>query len=245
MARLFDDASSHYLEATSWGTVAAPVTLACWFYSDDLAVQETLVGIGRTGASGESFELRAGAAAAGNNVEARAKSGAVAASAKSTTAFSLNTWSHACAVFASSTDRRAFLEGGGKGTNTGSKTPASLDVLNVGCVNEGGARSNFMSGRIAEVAVWSAAVSDAEVAALARGVCPLRVLPGSLVGYWPLLGLDSPEPDRTVNAKALTVTGATKGNHAPVIPVIARLWRPGGPEAPSSARHRLLTLGAR
>jgi len=45
-------------------------------------------------------------------------------------------------------------------------------------------------GLIAEVAVWAAALVDAEIAALGKGVCPIKVRRISLRGYWPLFGLN-------------------------------------------------------
>lgn len=46
MARLFDDASSQYLETDSTVLAAHPFTLACWAKSDDLAVDQVLIFLG-------------------------------------------------------------------------------------------------------------------------------------------------------------------------------------------------------
>ena len=50
----------------------------------------------------------------------------------------------------------------------------------------GATKQNYCDGSLAEAAIWNAALSDAEVAALATGVSPLLVRPGSLVFYAPL-----------------------------------------------------------
>jgi hypothetical protein len=78
------------------------------------------------------------------------------------------------------------------------------------------ALSGYYSGRVAEAAIWSVALADAEIAALAAGVLPYRVRPGSLLAYWPLWGQHSPEIDLAKGTFPLPVTGATLGNHAPV-----------------------------
>lgn len=52
-----------------------------------------------------------------------------------------------------------------------------------------------MTGYCAEVGFWAAALTAAEVAALARGVPPSLVRPGTLRAYWPLYGVAFPEPD--------------------------------------------------
>ena len=46
---------------------------------------------------------------------------------------------------------------------------------------------DFTSGSIAEVAFWSTALSDAEVAILAKGYSPLFVQPQNLFFYAPLI----------------------------------------------------------
>ena len=43
--------------------------------------------------------------------------------------------------------------------------------------------------------MWDVALTDDEVATLAKGVCPLFVRPGNLLAYWPLIGNNSPEID--------------------------------------------------
>jgi hypothetical protein len=75
-----------------------------------------------------------------------------------------------------------------------------------------------MSGRIAEVAIWNAALTDAEVAALASGVRAWMLRPANLKVYAPLWGVGSPEPDYSGNAFHFTVTGAAQADHAPVAP---------------------------
>lgn len=61
---------------------------------------------------------------------------------------------------------------------------------------------------IAEVALWSMALSDADVLALSRGLSPLRMHPEALVAYWPLLGRNSPENNFKSNAAAMSVVGS-------------------------------------
>jgi hypothetical protein len=46
---------------------------------------------------------------------------------------------------------------------------------------------------MAEVGIWNAALTDAEVAILALGYSPDQVRPASLVEYWKLIGRNSPE----------------------------------------------------
>jgi len=72
-------------------------------------------------------------------------------------------------------------------------------------------------GKLADIGIWDAALTVAELSALAKGVSPLFVRPANLKGYWPMWGVGSPEADLSGNANNATVTGTVPvGDHAPV-----------------------------
>jgi hypothetical protein len=107
----------------------------------------------------------------------------------------LNTYAHIAAVFAAVDDRRVYLNGGNKVTDDAtSKTPAGIDTTSIGRRSTS-APALYASGRIAEAAIYNAALTDDEIAELAAGASPLLVRPDALVAYWPLVGRDYPEPD--------------------------------------------------
>lgn len=204
MSRSFDGATQ-YLTTASIPVAVAPLSMACWFNTSDDANEQTLMEIGDTGGTADAFSLAINGSVAGDPVQAQTRRSSTS-TASSTSGYSLNTWHHACAVFNSVTDRRAFIDGGSKGTESTSKAPVNLDVVRVGAR----ARSTitaFFTGQVAEAAIWSVTLTDAEVAALGRGVSPLRIRPQSLVFYAPLLGVGSPEPDYTAGQRTLTITG--------------------------------------
>lgn len=58
----------------------------------------------------------------------------------------------------------------------------------------------YFDGDIAEAAIWNVALSDAEIAMLAKGLSPLRVRPASLVSYVPMNGAASPVIDIVAGA---------------------------------------------
>jgi hypothetical protein len=128
-----------------------------------------------------------------------------------------NRWQHGCGVWASSSSRACYLNGANKGTDSTAITTGTLDTGFVGVGSGGSAYAQFWPGSIAEAAVWNAALSDQEVAALAAGLNPRRIRPASLVAYWPLWGLASPEPDLSDSANNLTLTASPPAaNHAPL-----------------------------
>jgi len=74
---------------------------------------------------------------------------------------------------------------------------------------------NYFDGRIAEVTVWSVALTDAEIAALGKGAHPYTVRPANIVGYWPLWTSNS-GVDLSGGGNHMTATGTTVADHAPV-----------------------------
>lgn len=212
MSRLFDDASSEFLEVDVAPATATPLTLGCWFYADDVAVNHNLMGIFNKDEVDEWFTLIFAGAVSDKVVAQVGISGAALTSTSAT----INTWHYATGVFTSSTSRDVFIDGGGKGSNTDTFAPSGVNRVSVG--RKGGPTpADYFSGRIAEAAIWDVALTDVEVAVLATGVSPLRVRPANLKGYWPIFGA-SPETDYSGQGNNLTVTGATIADHAPVAP---------------------------
>lgn len=157
-------ASSQYAEFDATPVTAPPFTLACWFRSGSAALGQTLLWVGDKDQALSFWQLEARGDVAGDPVRAAAVSGSLAVAA-TTTGYSVNTWHHAAAVFASATDRRAFIDGGGKGTDTTSRAPTGSDRISLGRSGDS-SPSSYLEGRIAEARLYNRALSDAEVLAL-------------------------------------------------------------------------------
>ena len=182
MSRLFDDAASEYLEDTSGAPVsAAPLSFSCWFYSDDIAVSQCLIQIQDKDAGDHYFSLRAMGGVGGDPIRWQVREGATIRNADTSGGFSADTWHHAFAVERSSTDREVYVDGANSGTNTDSAVPGTQDSISIGRMGDS-TPTQYMSGRIAEVAIWSVDVS-AHVGALAKGFSPEFFQPESLVSY--------------------------------------------------------------
>jgi hypothetical protein len=97
-----------------------------------------------------------------------------------------NTWWHGCGVWASNTSRTAYLNGVAGSTATNAYTGAGgWNTITVGgrwATTFGG----YFNGIIAEVGIWNAALTAAEIASLADGMTCDKVRPQSLVFYAPL-----------------------------------------------------------
>jgi peroxiredoxin len=216
MARAFDDGSSQYLE----NTVAAPVTdfpftMACWFNSDDITVAQTLVHIQDKDVADAYHGLFAQGAVAGDPIRAATVGGTGGTVLADTTAgYSANTWHHACGVWATRADVSSFIDGGSEGNDGGAgDSPPGIDSVSLGRQGDS-TPGTYMSGNIAEAAIWNAALTNAEVAILATGVSPLAVRPQSLVFYMPLVRDDDVD---LIGGLTLTPSGSpTIADHPPV-----------------------------
>lgn len=238
MARLFDDASSQYLEIDSAVVGDEPLTLACWFNSDNVTARQTAIYVGdKASADKHYWCLVLQGSFAAKPVSAITRGAGGESAATTSTGYSANTWHHACAVFAANNDRAAFIDGGSKATNTGNQNVGTVDRTSLGRLGDA-TPSGYLSGLLAEAAIWNAALTDDEVALLAKGVSPLLVRPEALVAYWPLIGNYSPEIDRAGGFN-LTVTGATKAAHPRIFyPPRARIMtKAGGPPPPASLAY--------
>ena len=218
MARLLDDASLQYLVNTSYAALAVPITMSCFIYIDTfftstndrhrfMRLEDT------TGAYGYNFEVLSTADIVPKSIFCNHYDGSHAAAETTTGIASINTWNHVAAVFASNSSRSPYLNGGSKDTSTVAQNTVTSDKIFIGQ----GLGSGYTSGRIADVAIWNAALTDTEIAILALGYSPLTIRPQSLVSYWPLIGRTSPEID-LVGGYGLTLVNApTAAAHPRII----------------------------
>ena len=211
MSRSFDDASSQYLFDTTAPITVEPITMACWFYADDDAATGALMSLGDF--DGQNVWLLL--AHSNDNIYARQYTGGVLAAA-GVGSFSIDTWHHACAVYAATDDRKVYLDGGAPGTNTAVGSPSGIDTVTVGSYAYNGSRGRSpFSGRLAEAAMWNVALTANEISMLADGYSPLFVRPQNLVFYPPLVR-DNDED--IVGGLSLTaVNSPTVAAHPPMI----------------------------
>jgi hypothetical protein len=123
---------------------------------------------------------------AGDPVRAYNYNGSSYGVASSTTGYSSGTWIHILGVFTSTTLRAVFLDGSSKGTDTTSIVGAVSELVLCRRRRNAAIGSMPSGSYIAEVAVWSSALSDANAASLAAGVNPQDIDFANLQAYWPL-----------------------------------------------------------
>ena len=197
MARLFDDTQSEYLQ---WTGAAPPVsgppfTLACWTRTDTDAADQVLMWLGdKDSATSVIGSLELLAVDGGNrHAGARSVSGATEGLA-SVGDYGTGTWHHVCGRFSTTASRRVVLDGAGVDTDTTAVPGATVDRVSIGRRGDG-TPDAYLSGAVAEAAVWNAALSEPEIVALAKGFSPLQIKPHCLGAYWPLGGVAGASDD--------------------------------------------------
>jgi hypothetical protein len=210
MAYDFIRSATQYLNASSV-SITEPITLACWFLSTNTAVAQALVTINNT-STGDRVQLLASGNVAGDPVQANTTIGALTNSAASTTlGYSLNTWHHGCAVFASKGLRTAYIDASNSGTNTFTRNTnyGSAAQVGISARHNGTSWGLGVDGKIAEVGIWNAALAADEIASLARGMTCDKVRPQSLVYYTPLIR----DIQDLARGMTLTNTNSTVADH--------------------------------
>lgn len=228
MARSNNATEGNYLSNGAAAITAAPCTLAAWFNPVNVTEDHILISCSQIGAASNWFFLAANGSTAGDPVAASTNSSGSEALALSSTSFVANSWQHGCAVFTSATSRTAYLNGGGAGNDTTNLTPSGINRTYVGrLTGPDGSLYGSMNGAMAEAAIWSAALTAAEVLQLSKGLSPLLIRPASLVCYWPIYGRQSPEPD-WADGLPLTINGTmAQAAHTRIfLPRAASIGRP-------------------
>ena len=132
MARTFTSGSSTWIYNSSGAPFTGPpFTISVWMYPTS-EVFNTLISVGTGGSNDnrQTLGLRT-TVAGGANVIAQTRT-TTNANAYSTTAYTTNKWQHACGVWASSSSRAAYLDGGGKGTDTTNLGPSAPNQTYIG-----------------------------------------------------------------------------------------------------------------
>lgn len=164
--------------------------MAAWCWTTINNTAQAVIGCYTSGSSALNyFNIVCNAAGV---VAANTADGTTSSTASTSTSYPTSAWFHAAGVFdiTSGTDRAAFLNGGGKGTQTTNRTPSGINRTSIGLRDDASAAIPFGAagtGYIAMPAIWNTNLTDAEIALLAAGIPPWCVRPGNLVACWPML----------------------------------------------------------
>lgn len=203
MARRFT--STNKIDAgTAVASFTTPITISCWYKDTDAGSNQSLVALYVDSSNFLALKLQFNDGATALYLLADANGH------HSVLSGSINAWHHGCGVFTSTTSRTVYLDGVAGSTDTFSVAPTGTPDFIIGF------SGSVLTGSIADVAIWNVALNASEIAALARGVRPNNIRTSALIGWWPLDGLSSPEPDLSGNSHNGTLTGTALANGPPV-----------------------------
>jgi hypothetical protein len=232
----FNDGNSEYLSYADAIVPAVPLTIACWFRTDDATVNQALASIAYGSSNTNYFLLwaiRSGAGSHPSEIWATTYGQGVSGTAYSGNTFSANMWHHAAAVFGGSSSRVAYLDASAGSEDTTPVTPVSLNRTAIGCLYRSSIGS-YMSGRIGEVGIWSAELTADELASLAAGYAPSLVRPDQLYAYIPLRReLSSSDKYPIYNYEPLGSPLSFSENGSPVTAAHPGIICPQGPQISS------------
>lgn len=199
------DGTTAYLAASVAPVTNEGFTLAGWCWADATSGAHTVLALEDPGVSPNSWSIGLNHSTTAARIFKRdATSDNVN---DTTTSYSLGVWMHICGVFAADNSRSILLNGGGKNTGTTTITESGPPTAVTIGARRGSTTLRFFDGKIAEVAIWNVALSDADVADLASGAAPDRIRSEALAAYWPLIGRRTNEIDMR-GAAVLTATGS-------------------------------------
>jgi hypothetical protein len=209
---------TNFLSYAAGVVTAAPLTMACWVKTSITGTAQSPMSLNNTASilNRNEFDLRL---TSGNQVSAAIGDSVGFSQSNAPGTFTANTWFHAAAVFASATSRTAYFNGAASTPNTTSRVPSGINGTSIGKQLSASPGNIPLApagtGDIGEAAIWNVALTDADIAALAAGLSPLLVRPDALVGYWPLLGVGSPENNLVSNVSRMTITGSLSQSEHP------------------------------
>lgn len=197
MSRAFAAASSQFLRAFApLISAGAPFSIAGWIRTPTAApTADQFIWQQSNSSASYAWRLLVEGSTPGDRGKIRwvARENSSNGRAQTAGVVSANTWHHVAATELTAANRAVYLDGTDKGVNTGNKNPLSTshDRTVIGS-NRGDVE--FWDGELGHFAMWSVALSDAEVLSLSEGAHPLKLRRGDLLAYWPLNG-QAPELD--------------------------------------------------
>lgn len=177
--------ADQYLYGNAAPASSAPLTLFARTNPTVVNTGQVVLSVGTSGTGTHRWALAHSNQGSGQ-VAMQAISSGSAAAQSGASAVTAGSWQSCVGVEDSSASREVLVDAVSKATDGTSSSPTGTNAIYVGVRNSNGL-GFFAGGAIADVAVWNVALTDAEIASLAKGFSPRRIRPQSLVFYAPLL----------------------------------------------------------
>lgn len=184
MALLLNGTTQYAYKDSTFSLTAAPLTFSFWAKIATAADAGTVLCITDSVHDNDWFRANVNSAGTvGIDVNGSAFSG-ISTTATVTT----GAWFHVVGVFASTTSRSIYLNGGNKRTDTTLAIPTALNLNRTALgVLARASITGYFKGQVSDVAIYNVALSDAEVSQLATPIkgMPLFIQSAALKVYLP------------------------------------------------------------
>jgi hypothetical protein len=205
MAYEFLQANSRSFTApAAINNIPVPLSMFVRQQYPNMSSSRGVVSVYTDGATTDFYSIENRLVSSNQQVRAYAATGGSAVQAN-VLAPGVDQWFAATGVWPTSAARRIYADTT-SGVSSGNLPGTTVNSLGIGMGTASGLGT--FSGQLAEFAVWSVDLTDADIASLARGFRPFRVRPQSLLYYVPLI--------RDVNEVRNSIALTTSAN-APVV----------------------------
>ena len=188
MAIDFSGSSGEFARVEAAPVTATPLSMVCLMNSDVNNASDTLFCLTDASAPNDRWQLTtSGQGGGANGVGFAATGNSFFEEAESTTDFTANTWHSAVGQDPGGGGTRSvFLDGGSEGTVTNTQSPANVDRMAIGRVDDSTPGNEF-NGSLAEVALYNVTLTGPEATSLGLRFSPQLVRPSALRAHWPLV----------------------------------------------------------
>lgn len=206
MSVSFNGVSSN-LEIASNILPALPVSMFCWFKPSNVTQTSAILSGG--GTANELSILQVATAQ-----RAQTRSPAASSANASVSSITSGIWQPTMAVFASATSRTIRLRTLTPVTNTMSIDAIASTLARFRVGMRGYENTLYFLGDIAEIALWSTALTQTDYDALAAGALPETIQPAYLIDSWSLL--TDAETQTGTKGTVLTGVNTAQGGSHPI-----------------------------
>ncbi len=209
-SRLFDNASSEYLDNGTAAVFDFPFTFAGWVKSDDNSGRKVLVSQAIVASASGAILLELNGTTPRYILESDDALEFIILSSSVDPV--RDQWVHIAGVSQATNSHFIYVDGIQRGT-TGDTCPiCSCDRTDIGAFSPATVATHFMSGNLAHIAIWSDALDPGEIQSLAAGISPLKIRPDKLERYIPIWGDTDPELDYSGNNQNFNLNNTPAGS---------------------------------
>jgi len=171
---------------------AAPVTMSCWMYFDEL-LDNDYFACGLLNSSSFSIKNQVVLLRYNNVLKFRIGGPLGSYTIDASPGISTFSWSHIAVTFDSNGDVKIYVDGKNSAYGNTSKVPVNINRFCIGYMDNTYSLAvprYYWPGKLSDIACWDTVLSDEQIRDLGNGVRPNLIQRGKLVAYLPSCDFD-------------------------------------------------------